>query len=161
MANPSKGEVPFDFKDAEGNDHHFVFRFTNEGKRLTEEAANMTRGEILQTLNFGQGDSIMSALFYGATRKNHKREFPMWPRSVDTFFDDVFDPASDEHEPAEDELPLEMELFISLVAAYQRIEKNTIRRQILGELDDTEPEEAPKDKKQKNKEPEKTEKDES
>jgi hypothetical protein len=150
MANPHKGEVPFTFEDEEGNRQHFVFRFSNEGKRLTESAAGMTKGEIMQALNSGDADGIKSALFWGATRKNHRREFPVWPQSVDNFFDDVFDPVADEHEPGDGEIPLHLDLLMSLISAYQKRDKAEMLKAFFGDDDEeaSEPE-APKAKRKK------------
>ncbi len=107
---------------------------------------DMESQEILRKLD-SAGDRIKTALFWGATRKNHMREFPSLP-TVDSWFDDFAD-AKDEAE--DDGAALEIDLITSLMAAYLRRDKKELQRIIEG--NDPEEEEAPKAAKKEKEKP--------
>lgn len=119
MANPSRGEVAFDFEDAVNPEHRrLVFKFSNAGKRAVEEQLGMERPEIVRKIDEGNiGDRLLAALLFGGTRKFHARQFPN-PSYVDRYLDDL----DDEDEDGS----LQFDLAISLIAAYMRIPKSAL-----------------------------------
>lgn len=140
MANPQAGEVSYVFNDGK-NEKHYTFKFSNRGKVETETQAEMSRQEILRSLDTGFSDKVRTALFWGATRKFHARDFPN-VAMVDGFYDD-FDDAIAEAEDGGWEL--QQELVSALMAAFLRADKNEFKRRMQGEAPaEEEEEEAPK-----------------
>lgn len=136
MANPDRGEVDYYFEDK-----HYTLKFSNAGRRVAEAELNMEAPEITRKLSTGGGARILTALFYGATRKFHARDFPNM-----AFCDQHMDAIEDAGQEAA------IELYISVAAAYLRVDKADLKRQILGEEPDDEaseelPKEEPKNEK--------------
>ena len=141
MANPQRGEVDYEF-----DGKHYVFKFSNAGRRATEDMLGMEAGEINQKMGVA-GDRIKTGLFWGATRKHHTRDFPNIT-AVDNFLDDFADAKAEADDGGDG---LEIDLVTSLLAAYLRQDKKVLMGQIEGEADEDEEEasgeEAPKAKK--------------
>lgn len=148
MANPSRGEVDYETPDGIPGPRALTLKFSNAGRRAAEDMLDMESGEIMQNLGkVGPGDRIKTALFFGATRKHHARDFPN-VFAVDNFMDDFADAKEDAEEASEGAaLDMELELIASLLAAYQRTDKKGLLKRFRGELGADEPEdEGPKAK---------------
>lgn len=134
MANPTRGEVDYVF-----DGKHYTFKFGNAGKRATEDMLDMESSDIMRKLD-APGDRIKTALFFGATRKHHLRDFPNLGM-VDRFMDDITD-AKDDCETPEEAQEIEVELLSSLYAAYLREDKSKfqemLRAMFRGEILDPE-----------------------
>lgn len=125
MANPERGEVDFDF-----NGKRYVLKFNNAGRRVVEEELGLDAPEITARLvgavGRGAGPRIFSALFFGATRKYHARDFPV-PQTVDLFMDSI-EEADDEAENSDNQT----ELAFSLMAAFLRQPKQQLKDALSG-----------------------------
>ena len=144
MANPSRGEVDYNPPEGCPGPSALTLKFSNAGRRAAEDMLDMESGQIMENLGkTGPGDRIKTALFFGATRKHHARDFPN-VFAVDNFMDDFTDAKEDAEEASEGSaLDMEFDLIASLLAAYQRTDKKVLLKRFKGELDDAE-EEAPK-----------------
>ena len=147
MANPSRGEVDYNPPEGCPGPKALTLKFSNAGRRAAEDMLDMESGQIMENLGkTGPGDRIKTALFFGATRKHHARDFPN-VFAVDNFMDDFTDAKEDAEEASEGSaLDMELELIASLLAAYQRKDKKVLLKMFKGELDasDEAEEEAPK-----------------
>ena len=153
MANPERGEVDYSYETTDKNGNPIqktlTLKFSNAGRRATEDMLGMESGEIVQNLGkAGPGDRIKTGLFFGATRKHHARDFPN-VFAVDEFMDEFVEAKEDAEEAAEGAaLDMEFELIASLLAAYQRTDKKVLlkRYRVAAGLDEEEPseEEVPK-----------------
>ena len=134
MANPHRGEVSYEF-----DGKHYVLKFTNSGRIAVEDMLNMEEGEILQRI--GQaGSRIKTALFFGATRKYHARDFPN-AAAASSFMDEHADAKDDAEDGGEE---LEIDLIASLLAAYLRQDKEEMVKRFKGEEPSENGEDAPK-----------------
>lgn len=71
MASPDKS-VPFEFED-----ERYLLTFNNAGRAVAEETLSMEWPEIGAKIDaVGIGPRLQAALFLGATRKHHRRDFP-------------------------------------------------------------------------------------
>ena len=130
MANPHKGEVDFSF-----NDKNYTLKFTNSGRVAAETELDMEAPEINAKMDKGgPGPRIVSALFFGATRKFHLRDFPNM-QAVHAFMDEI-EEADDDIEEADDKHYLD--LIISLMAAYMRTSKKELQDRMKGVTDEDE-----------------------
>ncbi|MDP9475780.1 MAG: hypothetical protein M3R38_08835 [Actinomycetota bacterium] len=126
MANPNRGEVDYDNPTSTGP-NTMTLKFSNSGRRATEDMLNMESQEILRKLD-SAGDRIKTALFWGATRKHHMRDFPSLP-TVDNWMDEFADAKDDAEDGGQE---LEIDLITSLMAAYLRRDKKELQRIIEG-----------------------------
>ncbi|MGF1472218.1 MAG: hypothetical protein ACFB50_10820, partial [Rubrobacteraceae bacterium] len=117
LSNPSRGEIAFDY-----DGKHMVLKFSNAGRRAMEDFLDLERSEIDDRLDAGKfGERLMTGLFWGATRKFHRMDFP----TIDQV-DDLMDDLDDDPEGAQ-------ECLISLIAAYTREPKDVVRKRVEGE----------------------------
>ena len=149
MPNP-KGETQFSYqttnKKGEEITKTLVFKFNNDGRMAVENQLGMEAGEIGAKIG-AAGPRITTALFWGATRKHHRREFPN-PQAVSNFMDEFEDLKDDAGE--EEGREMELDLSVSLLAAWLRQDKQELLDRLNGEVaDDDEEEEAPKETKKK------------
>lgn len=113
MDNPERGEVGFTF-----GGKTLTFKFSNAGKRAVESALEMEKSDIVRKIStYSVGDRMISALFFGATRKYHARDFTSLS-AVDDYLDLVAD--------SEDADELDLDLTACLIAAYLRTTKKSI-----------------------------------
>ena len=123
MANPERGEVRFEF-----DGKSYTFKFSNAGKRAMQSFTGWDGLEIADRINTGRFDeSLITGLFFGATRKFHARQFPN-DATVDNFIDRIND--------EEDENESTRELLVTLLAAYLRQDPKEIRRGLFGTGED-------------------------
>lgn len=88
----------------------------------------MEQSEILYKLNTGRvGARLMSGLFFGATRKYHRRDFPSLD-SVDEFMDRL-EEVEDEDQQEEDA----KNLSVGLMAAFTNANPTEIEAQLFAE----------------------------
>jgi hypothetical protein len=134
MANPTKGEVSLVlFEDDESlQTRRYTLKFSNSGHRemesyFTQAFGNPTaQADILSMLDQGSvGPTVLTGLFFGATRKFHRRQFPSIAE-VDDLMDEI-------EEEAEDFGKESRALSIALVAAFTKSNPSDIEARILGE----------------------------
>lgn len=128
MANPTKGEVSLVlFEDDENLDRkQYTLKFSNAGHREMEDFLDIEQSEVLGRFHTGRvGRRLLNAVFYGATRKFHRRDFPTVLE-----VDDLLDQIDDEAEDTEAEL---RKLAVASYAAYTRNDPSEIEAGILGE----------------------------
>lgn len=133
MANPERGEVGLDVPFTDDRTDHFILKFTNSGHRAMEDFLNMESSEIVWRINSGRlGARLVTGMFWGATRKFHRNEFPDVD-SVDDYMDEIDDEAENQDAAAQ-------KMLIALIAAYTKSNPSDIETALMGE----EADEAPK-----------------
>ncbi len=128
MANSSKGEVDLVLFEDDPNleKRSYVLKFTNSGHREMEDLLNIEQSEILARIDTGRiGPRIITALFYGATRRFHRRDFPTVGE-----IDDLMDLVDDEAENPDKEGE---RMAIALIAAYTKSNPSEIEARMMGE----------------------------
>lgn len=145
MANSSRGEVDFSYKDK-----NYRFKLNNAGRREAESFLLLHGNELTKKIDvagLGPGE-LRTAVFFGVTRKFHARDFPN-VASVETYLDDFEDDLMDllDDEKTEEAQELNRELEASLLAAFFRADKKIVLKRLKGEPvdEDTPEEEAPKE----------------
>ncbi len=127
MANPSRGEVPLDIRFDKDRTDRFVLKFSNAGHRAMEDFLNMESPEIIARITTGRiGARMITGLFYGATRKFHREDFP-FVSDVDDYMDEI------DEEAEEDEGERAQGIFSALVAAYTKSNPSEIEAEFFGE----------------------------
>ncbi len=128
MANPHKGEVDLVLFEDDPNleKRSYVLKFTNSGHREMEDLLNIEQSEILARIDTGRiGPRIITALFYGATRRFHRRDFPT-VAEIDDLMDEIDDEAENPDKEGE-------RMAIALIAAYTRSNPSDIEARMMGE----------------------------
>lgn len=144
MADIARGEVGLDIKFDKDRTDHFILKFTNSGHRAMEDFLGVESSEIIWRINTGRlGARIITGLFYGATRKFHRNEFPDID-SIDAYMDEIDDEAEEQDEAAQS-------MLIALIAAYTKSNPSDIEAALMGEE-----EEAPKGRQPAKKTPKKS-----
>ena len=135
MANPTRGEVDFEFI----NDRSYTLKFNNAAKRNVEANLDMPKGEIVRTLlgADGEADNIRTILFFQATRKHHAQDFKSI-QSVDAFMDEFEDACEDAEDGGAE---LRQEFIAAILSAYLRRDKDRFKAMLRGEYveEDEEP----------------------
>ena len=118
MPNPDRHEVPFEL-----DGKRYLLTFNNAGRRAAEDQLGMEWPQIGEKINeSGPGYRIQSALFFGATRKYHRRDVPHIG-----MVDEVMDKVEDSDEDTV------TDFVASLMACFFRGEKETWRKILMGE----------------------------
>ena len=125
MANPDRHEIQFKLEDK-----RYLLTFNNEGKRIAEEVIGMGWPAISEVIDReGLGFRLQTGLFFGASRKYHRRDFPNLA-AVDTLLDTL--------EDADEET--QTDFIATLIALFLRDSKEEWVKRLNGELPDGEPE---------------------
>ncbi len=91
-----------------------------------EDFLGMESSEILSKINTGRlGARIVTGLFWGATRKFHRNDFPD-VSDVDDYMDEIDDEADDDSKAGQN-------ILVALVAAYTRSNPSEIEAALMGE----------------------------
>lgn len=123
MAKEGRREVPVKLMG-----ENYLLVFNNAGIRATEDTLDIEQSEIIFKLNTGRvGARLMSGLFFGATRKYHRRAFPTLD-SVDDFMDRLED-VEDEERQEEDA----KNLSVAIMAAFTNANPTDIEAQLFAE----------------------------
>lgn len=86
----------------------------------------MESSEIMDRINTGRvGARIVTGLFFGATRKFHRNDFPSVD-DIDDYMDEIDDEADDDSEAGK-------AMLVALVAAYTRSNPSEIEAALMGE----------------------------
>ena len=128
MSNARKGEVDLILFEDDPNleRRHYTLRFSNVSHIEMENLLNLEQSEILARINTGRiGPRLITAMFYGATRKFHRREFPT-TGEVDDLMDEIADEAEDPDKETE-------RLAITLMAAYTKVAPDELAALMGGE----------------------------
>ncbi len=127
MPNPDRHEITFEL-----GEKRYLLTFNNAGRRAAEDTLGMEWPEIGEKINeSGPGYRIQSGLFFGATRKYHRRDVPNMA-AVDAVMDKVED--SDEETVTD--------FLATLMALFFQGEKETWRKILEGSDPDEEEEPA-------------------
>jgi hypothetical protein len=119
VTNPDKHEIPFRLGEKQ-----YLLTFNNEGKRVAEDVIGMGWPKIGETIDReGMGFKLQTGLFFGASRKYHRRDFPNIA-TVDALLDKL--------EEADDET--QTEFVATLIALYLRDKKEEWVKRLNGEL---------------------------
>lgn len=122
MPNPDRHEITFELGEGSGA-KRYLLTFNNAGRRAAEDTLGMEWPEIGEKINeSGPGYRIQSGLFFGATRKYHRRDVPNMA-AVDAVMDKVED--SDEETVTD--------FLATLMALFFQGEKETWRKILSGE----------------------------
>lgn len=133
MAKPDS-YVAFEFED-----ERYMLVLNNAGRAVCEELLGMELPEIDAKINeFGIGPRLQAGLFFGATRKHHRRQF----QSIGTVYEFL-----DEIEDAGEET--QIDFLASLMSTLRGTDKGRWLKLLNGEdiEDEEDNEEAPKGKK--------------
>ncbi len=122
------------------NGKTYTLQFSNAGHRASEDFLGET-GDLLQERvgNGRLGHRVLTALMWGATRKNHRRDLP----EVDDI-DDLMDDLNEENEGDDTGEKALQNFVLPLMAAYTRRAPEELDRMMKGEEPSTNGE-APKD----------------
>ncbi len=126
ITNVERGEISLDVPFDKDRKDHYVLKFSNAGHRAMEDFLGMESSEILAKINDGRlGARIVTGLFWGATRKFHRNDFPS-VADVDDYMDEIDDEADDASEAGQN-------ILVALVAAYTRSNPSDIEAALMGE----------------------------
>lgn len=91
-----------------------------------EDFLNIEQSEVLARINTGRiGPRLITAMFFGATRRHHRRDFPT-VAEIDDLMDEIDDVAEDPDKEGE-------RMAIALIAAYTKSQPSDIEARIMGE----------------------------
>jgi hypothetical protein len=135
VANPEKGEVDLIlFEDDPEKRKHYTLRFTAGGRREMEDFLDLDTSDIELKI-FGDptdpdrrikaGYRLTVGLFFGATRKYHRRDFPTI-HEIDELMDLIDDEADDPSAEGQ-------KLWVALIAAYTKSSVSDIEARLMGE----------------------------
>lgn len=134
MANPHKGEIEYIFTTFADNgervEKYYTLKLNNEGKSAAEEFLGVQGQALAQMIDQGMGSRLRAALFFGATRKFHARDFPRIQPHVFEFLDELDDAVQAVEQ--EEGIDMMRELDSSLLAAFMRTDKKRIKNLLSG-----------------------------
>jgi hypothetical protein len=126
MADIARGEVSLDVPFNKERTDTFILKYTNSGHRAMEDFLGMEDSEIVERINTGRlGTRLVTGLFWGATRKFHRTEFPDI-NSVDEYMDEIDDESDQQDEAAKN-------IIVALVAAYTKSNPSDLEAALMGE----------------------------